>query len=144
MSNFNHKITVNLGCSEYDKGKNIITKEIFEGNDKTQNAQLFIDNLEKTKQRHIEENNQIVQKTENQEEEAKVEETQPVIMDLNPKNFQKKDHIFMDFFSIYGKSFIQTKKGGIKSVNDMEKAKKDKIHTPFNQVYEQMQKIHEK
>mgnify|MGYP006893382491 CR=1 FL=1 len=87
MSNFNHKITVNLGCSEYDKGKNIITKEIFEGNDKTQNAQLFIDNLEKTKQRHIEENNQIVQKTENQEEEAKVEETQPVIMDLNPKNF---------------------------------------------------------
>ena len=35
-------------------------------------------------------------------------------MDLNPGNFDKKDHIFMDFFSMYGKSFIDTKKGNEK------------------------------
>ena len=43
------KITVNLGNEEYDKGKMDITNEIFEGKDKTQNAELFIDNLQKTK-----------------------------------------------------------------------------------------------
>ena len=31
-------------------------------------------------------------------------------MDLNPQNFEKKDHIFMDFFSMYGKNFIDQKK----------------------------------
>lgn len=39
-------------------------------------------------------------------------------MDLNPSNFKEKDHIFMDFFSMYGKNFIDQKKediGGKKS-----------------------------
>ena len=42
---FNSKITVNLGSEEYDKGKEKITQDIFEGKDKTQNAELFIENL---------------------------------------------------------------------------------------------------
>jgi len=42
---YQSKITVNLGCEEYDKGKNKITQDIFEGRDKTQNAELFIENL---------------------------------------------------------------------------------------------------
>lgn len=33
-----------------------------------------------------------------------------VIMDLNPKNFEKqKDHLFFDFFSLYAKNIIQNK-----------------------------------
>ena len=47
------EITVNLGNEEYNHGKMDITNEIFEGKDKTENAELFIDNLQKTKQRHI-------------------------------------------------------------------------------------------
>ena len=66
MEPYNSKITVNLGLEEYDKGKNKITHEIFEGRDKTQNAELFIENLHKTKQRHQEETKQNKQ----QEEEA--------------------------------------------------------------------------
>ena len=37
-------------------------------------------------------------------------ETDDVIMDLNPEKFSKKDHVFMDFFSLYGKNFIDQKR----------------------------------
>lgn len=37
-------------------------------------------------------------------------EKEDIIMDLNPQNFDKKDHIFMDFFTMYGKNFIDQKK----------------------------------
>lgn len=37
-------------------------------------------------------------------------ETDDVIMDLNPEKFTKKDHVFMDFFSLYGKNFIDQKR----------------------------------
>jgi hypothetical protein len=30
-----------------------------------------------------------------------------LIMDLDPKNFNKKDHVFMDFIALYGKNFIE-------------------------------------
>ena len=33
-----------------------------------------------------------------------------VIMNMDPNKFNKKDHIFMDFFSMYGKNFIKSKK----------------------------------
>lgn len=34
-------------------------------------------------------------------------------MDLNPKKYQNdKDKIFMDFFSLYGKNFIEQTKNG--------------------------------
>ena len=42
---FNSKITVNLGSEEYDKGKEKITNDIFQGKDKLQNTELFIENL---------------------------------------------------------------------------------------------------
>ena len=38
LDNYSSKITVNLGNEEYDKGKQQITNDIFEGRDKTQNA----------------------------------------------------------------------------------------------------------
>ena len=31
-------------------------------------------------------------------------------MDIDPTNFDKKDHIFMEFFSMYGKNFIGDKR----------------------------------
>jgi hypothetical protein len=31
-------------------------------------------------------------------------------MNLYPERFEKKDHIFMDFFSMYGKNFIESKR----------------------------------
>ena len=46
------KITVNLGNEEYDHGKSKITPDIFDGKDKAQNAELFIDNLQKAKTRY--------------------------------------------------------------------------------------------
>lgn len=51
LQGFNSKLTVNIGDAEYDKGKLQITKDIFEGKDKTENAQLFIENLERSKKR---------------------------------------------------------------------------------------------
>ena len=33
-----------------------------------------------------------------------------VVMDVDPKKFDKKDHIFMEFFSMYGKNFIDDKR----------------------------------
>lgn len=59
-------------------------------------------------------------------------------MDLNPQNFDKKDHIFMDFFSMYGKNFIDQKKENVEvkksqSHGDMLNNKNDKgTETPFN------------
>lgn len=57
-------------------------------------------------------------------------------MDLNPQNFEKKDHIFMDFFSMYGKNFIDQKKqdsSDKKSRSHGEIGNKtDGRDTPFN------------
>ena len=57
-------------------------------------------------------------------------------MDLNPQNFEKKDHIFMDFFSMYGKNFIDQKKedqGASKSRSHGEiQNNKSGNDTPFN------------
>lgn len=49
MINSRTKITVNIGDADYDYGKNQITKEIFDGRDKTENAEMFIENLIKTR-----------------------------------------------------------------------------------------------
>ena len=130
---------MNLGHEEYSKGKHKITKDIFEGKDKTQNAELFLENLTKTKQRHLEEKAQhLEEKTQptsaKREEEEKSSEpadqkADAVIMDLDPSQFAKKDQIFMDFFSIYGKAFIESKKGD-KSI--VKPALTTGKHTPFN------------
>lgn len=37
----------------------------------------------------------------------KTKQGESLVMDLNPKNYEKpKDHLFFDFFSIYAKNFI--------------------------------------
>lgn len=41
---FTQKVTVNLGNEEYDHGKQEITPDIFDGYDKTENAELFMQN----------------------------------------------------------------------------------------------------
>ena len=57
-------------------------------------------------------------------------------MDLDPQNIQKKDMIFMDFFSMYGKTFIHNKKVGSANI---KAAASERINsgasTPFVQVY---------
>ena len=50
---FKSKITVNLGNEEYNQGKAKITPDIFDGSSKTQNAEVFIENLQNTKSRHL-------------------------------------------------------------------------------------------
>ena len=97
-----------MGNEEYNVGKTKITPDIFDGNNKTQNAEVFIENLNKTKQRHFMTGKNPLQDDKSQysddyDEDKKIREpVEKVIMDLDPKNFQKKDHIFMDFFSMYG------------------------------------------
>lgn len=44
---------MNLGNEEYNQGKAKITPDIFDGSSKTQNAEVFIENLKNTKTRHI-------------------------------------------------------------------------------------------
>jgi hypothetical protein len=44
-----------LGNEEYNHGKSKITPDIFDGNNKTQNAEVFIENLKKTKNRPVNE-----------------------------------------------------------------------------------------
>ena len=57
-------------------------------------------------------------------------------MDLNPQNFEKKDHIFMDFFSMYGKNFIDQKKqdSGVQKSRSHGETEKTTggADTPFN------------
>ena len=111
---------MNLGEEEYDIGKKQITRDIFQSKDKTQNAEQFIENWQKTKQWHKDnsaKNKQEAIPEEDEEaefdekEESKKPETKDdVIMNLDPTKINKKDQIFMDFFSMYGKSFIMKKR----------------------------------
>mmetsp|Transcript_8940 Transcript_8940/g.13706 ORF Transcript_8940/g.13706 Transcript_8940/m.13706 type:complete len:122 (+) Transcript_8940:230-595(+) len=47
------KIIINLGREEFDEGAEHVTRDIFDGKNKTKNAEIFIDNLIKTKQKFI-------------------------------------------------------------------------------------------
>ena len=121
------EVTANLGDREFDKGKSKVTTDIFDGGkDKLKNAEAFIENLEKTRRRHItQKKTGPVQKSELEllldaesprlTEEVLTtqgfpDEDDNVIMDINHRHFKKKDHIFMDFFSMYGKNFIADKR----------------------------------
>lgn len=42
--------------------------------------------------------------------EGATPDEEEVILDVNTKRFSKKDHIFMSFFSKYGKNFIEKKR----------------------------------
>lgn len=115
LNNYQTKITINVGSEEYDKGKEKITNDIFRGKNKLQNTELFIENLQKTKakkqsdQTPVRDSEEEVEKRP-ESDKKKVEvpkSTEQVIMDLNPEKLEKKDHIFMDFFSMYGANFVQ-------------------------------------
>jgi hypothetical protein len=44
----------------------------------------------------------------------------PVILDLNPKKFEKeKDHLFFDFFSLYAKNFAKDDEKSHENKNSM-------------------------
>ena len=112
------KITVNIGDADYDNGKVKITKDIFDGRDKAENAEMFIENLIKTRRLKDGDSQSMCSKLAEMEEESRslskdkkrLKQT-PVIMDLNPNKYTKdKDKIFMDFFSLYGKNFIDQHK----------------------------------
>ena len=64
------KISVNLGEEEYDIGKKQITQDIFQSKDKAKNAQQFIDNWQRTKHWHRE-NDAKQEPTQEEEEELK-------------------------------------------------------------------------
>ena len=111
------KITVNIGEADYDFGKKQITKDIFDGRDKTENAEMFIENLIKTRKllNKSEQGNQtegeMADVTKSSDSPSLKKVKNGVIMDLDPKNYHKdKDKIFMDFFSLYGKNFIHEQK----------------------------------
>ena len=76
-------------------------------------------------------------------------------MNLDPKTFEKKDHIFMDLFTMYGKNFIDEsktkKKTGYKSVQNPKKAGKKILddessgfQTPMDNFYQDVLKSTEK
>ena len=44
-------------------------------------------------------------------------------MNIDPAKMKKKDLVFMDFFAMYGKNFINNKQG---TNNDQKKSKKQK------------------
>ena len=49
---------------------------------------------------------------EEEEKQPAIVPKEKVLLDVDPSKLQKKDHIFMDFFSMYGKNFIESKKKG--------------------------------
>ena len=59
-------------------------------------------------------------------------------MNIDPKKMKKKDLMFMDFFSMYGKNFINNKKGI--DQGQKKKAQKAKGPASFKDMYDHMQK----
>lgn len=59
---------MNLGNEEYDHGKQEITPDIFDGYDKTENAELFMQNYQKTMSRYQKE--RTIKKSLSNDEEA--------------------------------------------------------------------------
>ena len=43
---------------------------------------------------------------------------QQLIMDIDPKKIDKKDEMFLKFFTMYGKNFIREKKYGNKIIKN--------------------------
>lgn len=126
-------------------GTTKITRDIFTGGDKSENALLFLENLDKVKSKKkpevIQNKNRdvnesfeldsasITQKTmaisdEPSNVEAKQavdlfdsdieeEQNENVLLNISPKKFEKpKDQLFIDFFSMYTKRFVEDQKSG--------------------------------
>ncbi len=120
-----HAVEVDYGSgllSEDIAIKDKITKDVFCGEQCTENAQIFLELLEKSKARHLKTQNDqdlLSQSISEESEEInnisriemKDNNGESVIMDLNPKKFDKsKDNLFFDFFAIYAKNVIKDKK----------------------------------
>lgn len=110
-----------------------ITKDTFYGEKPADNAQIFVNKLQKTRTKHLKKvqdrelflaggshlNDTSNAETEGDENNSDHSNIQPVknkehssvILDLNPEKYEKpKDYLFFDFFSLYAKNFIGEKK----------------------------------
>jgi hypothetical protein len=115
-----YPLEVNFGDEELNmKGTTKITKTIFEGtSDKTENAIVFLDNLEKAlknpdgekplfdDERFTQASSAITRsgesKSHNSTDRLTTEES--VILNISPKKYDKpRDQLFIDFFSMYTK-----------------------------------------
>jgi hypothetical protein len=67
--------------------------------------------LRKTKTEQLESESPLSKTEEEEDLKAHIKNKEEVLIDVDPKNFDKKDHIFMEFFSMYGKNFIEDKQG---------------------------------
>ena len=118
LEGYHTKITVNLGSEEYNKGKQKITSDFFEGANKFKNAELFIENLQKAKRACKDQHNQpktagIDEKPHKKTKGGSESKEEPLIMDLNIQKMAGQDQIFMDLLSLYGSNFIQSKKQAV-------------------------------
>mmetsp|Transcript_24585 Transcript_24585/g.24184 ORF Transcript_24585/g.24184 Transcript_24585/m.24184 type:complete len:234 (-) Transcript_24585:55-756(-) len=129
-----HSVMVDFGNEE---GTEKITKDIFWGTKRDENAQIFIDNYQKTKSsgriKKIDSSGYKVDKFENEQSslvemkisggksEIKDLDKEKVLLDMNPENFEKaQDHLFFDFFSLYAKNFISKGENSKSAVEVLE------------------------
>ena len=120
-NNYYHKyhwVEVELGGSDLESGRDEVTKDIFWGTKKTDNALIFVENYEKNKVRHQRMEKEDFEMSEYTEDTADSKNIVGIknsigdhlIMDLNPKNFEKpKDNLFFGFFSMYTKNVVKGK-----------------------------------
>ena len=106
-----HSVEVEIGGEE---GLSYhITKDIFRGKEKAENAMIFVESYQRNKQRSHkmdkEEFESMSQDTDDTRMNAvKSSQNSSIIMDLNPRNFEKpKDNLFFDFFSMYTKKIVE-------------------------------------
>ena len=50
-------------------------------------------------------------------------------MDIDPKKIDKKDEMFLKFFSMYGKNFIREKKYGSKIIKNEKGQNRENMNT---------------
>lgn len=126
-----HAVEVNFGDEDLElNGTTRITKEIFEGTqNKTENAEVFLENLDKTmkntknktdKPKSKGGHNVLFKGDEEYENSNKSMTTaftngtgksEEVILNISPKKYTKpRDQLFIDFFSMYTRQSVKEKK----------------------------------
>eukprot|EP00349_Pseudokeronopsis_sp_Brazil_P001373 CAMPEP_0202959376 /NCGR_PEP_ID=MMETSP1396-20130829/3571_1 /ASSEMBLY_ACC=CAM_ASM_000872 /TAXON_ID= /ORGANISM="Pseudokeronopsis sp., Strain Brazil" /LENGTH=228 /DNA_ID=CAMNT_0049677897 /DNA_START=37 /DNA_END=723 /DNA_ORIENTATION=- len=122
-----HSVVVDFGNEE---GTQKITKDIFWGSQRDENAQIFIENYQKTKKSarvkkmdwssykyESDASSCVEMKISGSKGEVKDMDKEKVLLDLNPDNFEKpQDHLFFDFFSLYAKNFIKASGSTTRSI----------------------------
>lgn len=159
-----HNILVYFGNEELQlSGTTKITKDIFEGStDKTENALLFLENLDKIKQNpkariskskipqvrrgegfsqsdvntapfsdDFDNASGVVANYGGYNSESDLEDDQ-VLLNISPNKFEKpKDQLFIDFFSMYTKKFVEEKephKLNQKSKSSVKRSEADLVY----------------